>query len=377
VLIGRFGIGPGNDFMSSFRLLSRACCSSFDGCFGVSFVRGHDGIIFGHNLDSFGFVSLGKVNSTSPNFATVRSKHRINQYLVRIGPIATRHRSPRNKVLVGRGEPADIASFKHPENRELLHDYLRCPLTTERKIMLRSIKQLYGDKLRASDGEIGHIKDFYFDDQSWVVRYLVADTGEWLPGRMVLISPHVLTNFDLDGVCRTVNLTRKQIEASPSISSHMPVSRQFEEEYYRYYGWPDYWTGGGLWGGAAFPLLQLTEQGRPNEPAAELVPTSEKGDPHLRSTQAITGYHIETGEGTIGHAIDFIVDEKSWAICHLVVETGHWYSGKEIVISPSQIQRISYAESKVFVSISKEAILKAPEYHAPPWAYEDSLNSTT
>jgi uncharacterized protein YrrD len=243
--------------------------------------------------------------------------------------------------------------------------------------MLRSIKQLYGDKLRAPDGDIGHIKDFYFDDQSWAIRYFVADTGDWLPGRKVLISPHVLTNFDLDGVFRNVNLTRKQIEASPSISSHMPVSRQFEEEYYRYYGWPNYWTGGGLWGGAGFPLLQLTEEGRPDEPAAELVPLSQKGDPHLRSCQAVSGYHIQTGEDAIGHVIDFIVDENSWAICHLVVETGHWYSGKEIAISPEQIERIVYAESKVFVNISKEAILDAPVYHVPPWAYEDSLNRNT
>jgi uncharacterized protein YrrD len=192
--------------------------------------------------------------------------------------------------------------------------------------MLRSTKQMYGDKLRAKDGEIGHIKDFYFDDQSWVVRYLIADTGEWLAGRMVLISPHVLTNFDLDGVCRVVNLTRMQIETSPPISSHMPVSRQYEEEY-------------------------------------------------LRSTQAVTGYHIQTREDSIGHITDFIIDEKDWAICHLVVETGHWYSGKQIVISPRQIERISYAESKVFVSVTKEALLKIPKYHASPWAYEDTLNT--
>jgi uncharacterized protein YrrD len=241
--------------------------------------------------------------------------------------------------------------------------------------MLRSTKQMYGDKLRAKDGEIGHIKDFYFDNQSWVVRYLIADTGKWLAGRMVLISPHVLTNFDLDGVCRVVNLTRKQIETSPPISSHMPVSRQYEEEYFRYYGWPNYWTGSGLWGASGFPLLQLTEQGRPNEPAAELVPQSEEGDPYLRSTQAVTGYHIQTREDSIGHITDFIIDEKDWAICHLVVETGHWYTGKQIVISPRQIERISYAESKVFVSVTKEDLLKIPKYHASPWAYEDTLNT--
>ena len=85
----------------------------------------------------------------------------------------------------------------------------------------------------------------------------------------------------------------------------------------------------------------------------------------------MNGYHIQTDEGAIGHVIDFIVDHETWAICHLVVETGHWFSGKEIVISPKQIVRISYDESKVFVSVTKESILKAPQYHVPPWAFKD------
>jgi hypothetical protein len=238
--------------------------------------------------------------------------------------------------------------------------------------MLRSIKQLYGDSLRASDGEIGHIKDFYFDDQKWAVRYVVAETGSWLSGRMVLISPQVFKNFALDGVCRGVNLTRKQIENSPDVDTHKPVSRQYEEDYYRYYGWPNYWHGDGLWGYSAFPILELTVDQRPNESAAEHSPSSEPEDPHLRSTLALNGYHIQTDEGAIGHVIDFIVDEMNWAICHLVVETGHWFSGKEIVISPKHIDRISYEESKVFVSVTKEAIRKAPEYQVSPWAFEDS-----
>jgi sporulation protein YlmC with PRC-barrel domain len=238
--------------------------------------------------------------------------------------------------------------------------------------MLRSIKQLYGDELRATDGEIGHIKDFYFDDQNWAVRYVVVDTGSWLSGRLVLISPHVFTNFDLDGVRRGVSLTRKQIEKSPDFDSHKPVSRQYEEEYYRYYGCPDYWTQGGLGGLSALPILEPTVDQRPNDPAIQPDISDERGDPHLRSTQALNGYHIQTNEGAIGHVIDFIVDHETWAICHLIVETGRWFSGKEIVILPKQIVRINYEESKVFVSVTKEIILKAPEYHVPPWAFKDT-----
>ena len=237
--------------------------------------------------------------------------------------------------------------------------------------MLRSIKQLYGDELRATDGEIGKITDFYFEDRNWAVRYVVVDTGPWLSGRLVLISPHVFTNFDLDGVRRRVNLTRDRIQNSPGFDSHKPVSRQYEEDYYRYYGWPQYWKGDGLWGMSASPIMELTAKYRPDEPGSDYTPPK-RADTHLRSTQALNGYHIQTEEGTIGHVIDFIVDHETWAICHLVIETGHWFSGKEIVISPNQIDRISYEESKVFVSVTKESILKAPEYHVPPWAFEDT-----
>src|SRR5471032_2208548 len=107
--------------------------------------------------------------------------------------------------------------------------------------MLHSIQQRYGEKLRASDGEIGHVKDFYFDDKNWAVRYLVADTGSWLTGRQVLLSPHAVTGLYQPGKLLLLKYTKKQIEDSPSIESHKPVSRQYEADYYQYYGWPNYW----------------------------------------------------------------------------------------------------------------------------------------
>lgn len=239
--------------------------------------------------------------------------------------------------------------------------------------MLRSINLLYGDSLSTAEGEIGTVKDFYFDDQQWAVRYVVADTGAWLPGRLVLISPHAFGNFHEDGDSLLVNLTRQQIENSPAIETHKPVSRQFEEEYYRYYGWPTYWAGGGMWGMGGFPMV----------PPPLLVPIPVKNsdagfvkseDPHLRSTKALKGYHIETPEGAIGHVSDFMIDAKSWAIRHLVVETGHWFTGKEIALSPTNVERISYDESKVFVNVTKDTIREAPEYHMPEHAYHDSKN---
>ena len=239
--------------------------------------------------------------------------------------------------------------------------------------MLHSIKQLYGYKLGATDGEIGHVKDFYIDDLCWAVRYVVADTGPWLIGRLVLLSPHAFGDFKQDGDRLLVSLTRSQIENSPAIEAHKPVSRQYEEEYYRYYGWPYYWGETGMLGVAGLPVA----------PPPYLVSSDREGwgasthngdDPHLRSTRALDGYHIQTHEGAIGHVTDFILDDKSWAICHLVVETGHWYSGKEMVISTQDVDYISYEESKVLVKVTRESILKAPEYHESPLgvAYSDT-----
>ncbi|MGA2787461.1 MAG: PRC-barrel domain-containing protein [Verrucomicrobiota bacterium] len=231
------------------------------------------------------------------------------------------------------------------------------------RYMLRSIKQLYGIKLGASDGEIGHVKDFYFNDQSWVVHYLVADTGSWLPGRQVLISPHSLARLDQAGKVLRVNLTRKQIEDSPAIESHKPVSRQYEEEYYRYYGWPYYWQGGGVWGLSGFPILELPSKPLPSEPAAAIGPQLERANAHLRNTQAVNGYHLQATDGIIGHVCDFMMDDESWVIDQLVIKTGHRFSGKEVLIPTSQVARISFDESTVFVNSTKEAVEQSPGQH--------------
>jgi hypothetical protein len=233
--------------------------------------------------------------------------------------------------------------------------------------MLRSIKQLYGDKLGAADGDVGHVKDFYFDDQNWAVRYLVADTGSWLPGRQVLISPHAFGSLEQAGKVLRVNLTRKQIENSPPIESHKPVSRQYEEEYYRYYGWPYYWQGSALWGMSGFPILELPPKPLPAEPASVSGPHPERADAHLRSAQAVNGYLLQASDGTIGHIGDFMMDDQSWAIGQLVIKTGHRFYGKEVRIPASKVDRISWDESTVFVSLTKEAVEQSPPHHVSPF----------
>jgi hypothetical protein len=229
--------------------------------------------------------------------------------------------------------------------------------------MLRTIKQLYGNKLGASDGEIGHIKDFYFDDRSWAIRYLVADTGKWLPGRQVLISPHSLPSLDPSGKVVRVNLTRQQIENSPSIESHKPVSRQYEEEYYRYYGWPDYWQGNALWGMSGFPILELPPKPLASEPA--IIGPQPEREVHLRSTQAVNGYLLRMGPETIGHLCDFMMDTRTWAIGQLVVKIGHRLSGEETLMPTKQVERVSYDESTVFAHPTGEAVEQSHTQDVP------------
>jgi hypothetical protein len=224
--------------------------------------------------------------------------------------------------------------------------------------MVRNTQELYGDKLAAMDGDIGHVKDFYFDDVTWVVRYLVVDTGNWLTGRLVLISPHALGELEQDKKIVHVELYKKQIEDGPSIESHQPVSRQYEIEYYQYYGWPAYWNGGALWGLGGYPVTLPPSQ---EEVEAQLK-YHHRTDKHLQSSRAITGYEIQTVDGAIGRVSGLMVDASSWAIRDLVVETGHWYSGKEIRIPSGKVGRISYEESKVFVNLTKEDIQLTPEH---------------
>lgn len=226
--------------------------------------------------------------------------------------------------------------------------------------MLRSLKQLYGIQLGATDGGIGHVKDFYFDDRNWAIRYLAVDTGSWLPGRQVLLAPHALSRLDQADRILRVNLTKKQIENSPPIESHKPVSRQYEAEYYRYYGWPYYWQGAGLWGMSGFPILELPVKPLPSESTAVFGPQPDQPEAHLRSTQAVNGYHLRTGDSIMGHICDFIMDAQSWAIGQLVIKTGHTLFGRELLIPTKYVDRISFEESTVSASLTKHGVEQSP-----------------
>ena len=227
--------------------------------------------------------------------------------------------------------------------------------------MLNKVKTLNGYGLKSLDGEIGKVKDFYFDDRYWTIRYLVADTGNWLTGRQVLLSPYALGAVIKEQHDITIDLTKKQIENSPSLNSDKPVSKQFEISkefeisYFGYYGYPSYWSGSNMWG--AYPYIQ-----RNPELTTEFNREKQSWDYHLRSTREVIGYHIQATDGEIGHIEDFIVDDETWTIRYLIIDTANWWSGKKILLSPQWIERVSWGESKVFVTHSRETIKRSPEY---------------
>lgn len=231
--------------------------------------------------------------------------------------------------------------------------------------MLHSAKKLEDMKIAALDGEIGSVDDVYFDDEKWVLRHLVVDTGKWLTGRKVLISPISVSNIDWHDAIVHVNLTREQVRSSPGVDSHKTVSRQHEIDLYNHYGYPYYWSGPYAWGYTVLPTLLEKEPMEDPERQKARVRMEERGvDAHLRSCKELIGYHIHARDDTLGHVEDLLFDEDDWSIRQIAVDTRNWWPGKHVVISPPHVERISWEFSEVFVDITREALENGPEYDA-------------
>jgi hypothetical protein len=227
--------------------------------------------------------------------------------------------------------------------------------------MLTNIALLKDLSVQATDGTLGTLEQFYFDDETWAIRYFIVNTGTWLNNRLVLISPWSVTRVDWEAQRLHLSLTKKEVEDSPDIDTHKPISRQHEAAYLGYYGIPYYWGGPYLWGSKEKP----TGIDRPISGAPDIVrevSTIESADSHLRSTDAVDGYHLQATDGEIGHVDGFIVDEESWSIRYLQAATRNWLPGKQVLISPEWVDRLSWADSKIYVALTVGAIKEAPEY---------------
>jgi sporulation protein YlmC with PRC-barrel domain len=227
--------------------------------------------------------------------------------------------------------------------------------------MLREVTGLHGVVLHAHDGQIGKVEDLLFDDEQWTVRYLVVNTGIWLFGRKVLIAPVALGLLEWDRHVLNVNLTRDQVERSPGVNTDEPVSRQWEQEYYDYHAFPYYWGGMGVNSNPWYPSALL------NATAPEVDPEDvSRADPDLRSTKEVTGYGIVAPNGILGHVEDFLLDDETWNIRYLAVDTRDFWPGKKVLLPPNWIEAVNWPDRTMTVDVTRSQVEGSPvwEPHA-------------
>lgn len=222
---------------------------------------------------------------------------------------------------------------------------------------MRNLDSLKGFELGAQDGNIGKCKDFLFDDKVWVIRYLVANTRKWLPGRKVLISPISVGTVDSLRQIVNVSLSRDQIKNGPALDSDAPVSRQYETFFNRYFDWSDYWQGSGMWGEYSYPRSMKIEKDLLD------IEQDPKAGPNLRSTEEVSGYRIHARDDDIGHVEDYLIEEDSWAIRYLVIDTSNWIPGsKRVIVNPNWVDAVDWADRSLELRMTKEQVESSPQY---------------
>jgi sporulation protein YlmC with PRC-barrel domain len=226
--------------------------------------------------------------------------------------------------------------------------------------MLRSLRDLEGYKVAGTDGAIGSVKNFLLDDERWIVRYLVVQTGSFFDERPVLITPISFREVDWSTHRIHLSLTVDKIKASPGIDMDPSVSRQHERAYHRYFGYPYYWGYTGVWGMGYFPS-QLAR--RKWDPPPEAHPSDHgPGDAHLRSAHELRGYDVRASDGAIGDVVDFLVDDEDWQVQYLVVDTSRWWHGKKVIVSPHWARRLSWEGKSVYLDLTRQAIEDSPTW---------------
>lgn len=227
--------------------------------------------------------------------------------------------------------------------------------------MQRSVKDLIGYKINAKDGEIGKVEEFYFDDVTWSIRYLVVNTGSWLSEKLVLIPHSALGITDWKSETINLNLTMEQVRSSPDVETQKTVSRLHETELLNYYGLPLYW-GDGFYTEpmGMVPIASILDKNNVENEKKGVGNVGE--DTRLRSSKHVEGYHIHALDGEVGHVEDYIIDDVKWNICYFVVDTHNWLAGRKVLILPRWIIRIGWDENMVYVNLSKEKIESSPEF---------------
>lgn len=234
--------------------------------------------------------------------------------------------------------------------------------------MLQSIRKLKGYRIYATDGEIGTVDDFLMDDDQHTIRYLVAQTGNWLLDRRVLINWALLGAPDRELERISVEITREQVENSPQFETALPLSRDHEVAIHTHYGLPYYWSREDLVG--QHPPSTIQHQSMSSggyaavqaDVAAEIASAREQPGTNLISLKELTGYGIIAKDGSLGHVEDFVVDDQDWRIRYLIVDTANWWPGKKMMLGISWMDSVNWWDNDVHIGLSREEIRQSPEY---------------
>lgn len=199
--------------------------------------------------------------------------------------------------------------------------------------MLWNVSALNGYPIKATDGQVGTVAGLMYDGSDWAIRWLVADTGDWLPGRRVLLPVVALGQPDPEAHRLPVNLTMKQVAECPDVDTSEPLSQEMEVLLRNHYNLP--------------PGMIAAHQ-----------------DWHVHGISEITGASIEATDGAIGHAEDFLIDTENWQVRYLTVHTSTWWTNDKRLISPRSIDWIDSARSIIHLDVTCEKVKDSPPYVA-------------
>jgi sporulation protein YlmC with PRC-barrel domain len=214
------------------------------------------------------------------------------------------------------------------------------------------MSEIRGFKAFCTGGEVGKVSDLYFDDEKWIVRYLIVDTGSWLTRHSVLISPLSVEAVSWETRQIRLSIDREKVEKSPDIDYHKPISRQQEAEYHSYYGYPYYWADTSMW--ELSPIPAYVPATSPKQ-----SPETPQEDNHLRSTNEIIGCQVKASDGEIGRVRDLLVDEDSWGVKSIVIDEADAPEQSGLDLPVSSVLRLSWTDRSVYVNVSRDEIRPA------------------
>ena len=217
--------------------------------------------------------------------------------------------------------------------------------------METTVRRLHGYTVRGTDGDAGTLSDILFDDADWRLRYVVADTGDWVHRRRVLLTVASLARIEPAAHAVRVALTRDQVRHAPSFEADPPVFFRMEHRFRDALVLVGAWVAGFNEPYTAHALVIWTPDGG-------LMPVHEDdgGDPHLRSAVHMLGDHVMARDAPAGSLEDFVVESDGWTIKDIVVRTHGWPHHRSVLVSPYWVGRVSWATCSVFVDLPRSRI---------------------